>query len=57
MQILKYFKQPKGIIKNSERWKYNIAEVVKSMFYACLIIAITSCTVAMFIYALITPDY
>ena len=57
MKILKYFKQPKGIIKNSERWKYNIAEVIKSMFYSALIIAIASCTVAMFIYALITPDY
>lgn len=56
MQILKYFKKP-NVIKNSERWKYNLAEVIKSMFYSALIIAIASATVAMFLYALLTPDY
>lgn len=56
MSILKYFKKP-TVIKNSERWKYTTAEIIKSMFYSALIIAIGACTVAMFIYALITPDY
>lgn len=51
-----YFKKP-AVIMNKDRWKYNIAEIVKSAFYACLIVAIGACTVAMFIYALITPDY
>ena len=57
MNILKYFKQPKGIIKNNERWKYNLAEIVKSAFYACLIIALGAGMVATFLYALLTPDY
>ena len=53
-----YFKKPtKGIVKNSERWKYNIAEVIKSMFYSALIIAISACVVTAFLYALLTPDY
>lgn len=56
MSIIKYFKKP-TVIMNKDRWKYNLAEVIKSMFYSALIIAIASCTVAMFIYALITPDY
>lgn len=56
MSIRKYFKKP-SVIMNKDKWKYELAEVIKSMFYACLIIAIASCTVAMFIYALITPDY
>lgn len=54
--LIEYFKKP-TVIMNKDRWKYNLADMVKSAFYACLIIAITSCTVAMFIYALITPDY
>lgn len=53
----KYFKQPKGIIKNAERWKYNLAEIVKSMFYSALIIAMSACMVAVFLYALLTPDH
>ena len=57
MKILKYFKQPKGVIKNSERWKYNTAEVIKNMFYAILIIALSAGMVTVFFYALITPDY
>lgn len=56
MNILKYFKKP-AVIMNKDRWKYNLAKVIKSMFYSALIIVIASCTVAMFIYALITPDY
>lgn len=56
MRILKYFKKP-SVIMSKDKWKYNLAEVIKSMFYSVLIIAIASCTVAMFIYALITPDY
>lgn len=51
-----YFKKPNVILKK-DKWKYNLAEVIKSMFYSALIIAIGACTVAMFIYALITPDY
>lgn len=51
-----YFKKP-SVVMNKDRWKYNLAEVIKSMFYTALIIAIASCTVAIFIYALITPDY
>lgn len=57
MNISKYFKQPKGIIKNSECWKYNLAAVIKSMFYSALIIAISACVVTAFLYALLTPDY
>lgn len=57
MNILKYFKQPKGIIKNAERWKYNLAEILKSMFYACLIIALGASVIATFLFALLTPDY
>ena len=53
----KYFKQPKGIIKNAERWKYNLAEILKSMFYACLIIALGASVIATFLFALLTPDY
>lgn len=56
MSVRKYFKKP-SVIMNKDKWKYELVEVIKSMFYACLIIAIASCTVAMFIYALITPDY
>lgn len=51
-----YFKKP-AVIMNKDRWKYNLAEIVKSMFYACLIIVISASTVAMFLYALLTPDY
>ena len=56
MRILKYFKKP-SVIFTKDKWKYIIAEVVKSMFYSALIIAIASATVAMFLYALLTPDY
>lgn len=51
-----YFKKP-AVIMNKDRWKYNLAEIVKSAFYASLIVIIGACTVAMFIYAMITPDY
>ena len=56
MKILKYFRKP-TVIKNSERWKYNIAKILKSMFYACLIIALSAGAVTVFMYALLTPDY
>lgn len=56
MSVLKYFRKP-SVIMSKDKWKYNLAEVIKSMFYSALIIAIGACTVAMFIYALITPDY
>lgn len=51
-----YFKK-QNVVFNKDKWKYNLVEIIKSMFYTALIIAIASCTVAMFIYALITPDY
>ena len=58
MNPCKYFNRPKtGVIFHTDKWKYNMAEMIKSVFYACLIVAIGACTVAMFIYALITPDY
>lgn len=51
-----YFKKP-AVIFNKDRWKYNLVEIIKFAFYASLIMLIGACTVAMFIYALITPDY
>lgn len=51
-----YFKKQNAVF-NKDKWKYDLCEIAKSMFYTALIIAIASCTVAMFIYALITPDY
>lgn len=56
MKILKYFRKP-TVIMNKDRWKYNLAEVIKSMFYSALIIAIGACMVTVFMYALLTPDY
>lgn len=52
-----YFKKPKGVVFKSERWKYNIAEIIKSMLYTCLIIALGASVVATFLFALLTPDY
>lgn len=52
----KYFKK-QNVVFSRDKWKYNLAEIIKSMLYSALIIAIGACTVAMFIYALITPDY
>lgn len=51
-----YFKK-QNVVFNKDKWKYDLCEIAKSMFYTALIIVIASCTVAMFIYALITPDY
>jgi len=56
MSVRKYFKRP-SVIFTKDKWKYNLAEIIKSAFYASLIVIIGACTVAMFIYALITPDY
>ena len=56
MQILKYFKKPNVILKK-DKWKYTTAEILKSMFYSALIIAISACVVTAFLYALLTPDY
>mgnify|MGYP001734480387 FL=1 len=42
---------------NKDRWKYNFAEAIKSMFYACLIIALSAGMVSIFMYALLSPDY
>lgn len=51
-----YFKKP-SVIMNKDKWKYELAEVIKSMFYACLIIALSAGMVSIFMYALLTPDY
>lgn len=56
MKILKYFKKP-TVIMNKDRWKYNLANVIKNMLYACLIIALSAGMVSIFMYALLTPDY
>lgn len=56
MSIRKYFKKP-AVIMNKDRWKYNLADMVKNVFYACLIIALTAGMVSIFMYALLTPDY
>ena len=58
MSIRKYFSRPtSGVIFHNEKWKYELAEIIKSAFYALLIIVISASTVAMFLYALLTPDY
>lgn len=51
-----YFKKP-SVIFTKDRWKYNLAEIIKSMFYTALIIALSACVVTAFLYALLTPDY
>ena len=51
-----YFKKPSVIMKK-DKWKYNLAEIIKSAFYASLIIALSACAVTVFMYALLTPDY
>ena len=56
MNVLKYFKRPAVILKK-DKWKYTTAEILKSMFYSALIIAISACVVTAFLYALLTPDY
>lgn len=58
MSILKYFNRPtNGVIFHKDKWKYDLVEIIKSAFYALLIIVISASTVAMFLYALLTPDY
>ena len=58
MRISKYFNRSKtSVIFHKDKWKYNMAEMIKNVFYALLIVAIGASTVAMFLYALITPDY
>lgn len=56
MRILKYFKRP-NVIFRKDKWKYDLCEIIKSMFYACLIIALSAVAVTVFMYALLTPDY
>lgn len=51
-----YFKK-QNVVFSKDKWKYNIAEIVKSAFYACLIIALSAGVVTVFMYALLTPDY
>lgn len=58
MRISKYFNRPtSGVIFHKDKWKYSTAEMIKNVFYALLIIAIGASTVAMFLYALLKPDY
>lgn len=56
MSIRKYFKKP-AVIMNKDRWKYNLADMIKSAFYATLTVAIGAVTVTMFLYALLSQDY
>lgn len=58
MRISKYFNRPRtGVIFHSDKWKYGFCDIVKSVLYACLIVALSACMVAVFLYALLTPDY
>ena len=51
-----YFKKP-AVIFNRDKWKYELCDIIKSVFYACLIVALIAGMVSMFMYALLTPDY
>ena len=58
MRISKYFNRPRtGVIFHSDKWKYEICDIVKSVFYACLIVALSAGMISIFMYALLTPDY
>lgn len=58
MNILKYFNRSKtSVIFHRDKWKYEICDIIKSVFYACLIVALSAGMVTMFLYALLTPDY
>lgn len=52
----KYFKK-QNVVFNKDKWKYNLANAIKNMLYACLIIALCAGMVSIFMYALLTPDY
>lgn len=52
----KYFKK-QNVVFNKDKWKHDIADIIKSVFYACLIIALSAGAVTVFMYALLTPDY
>lgn len=51
-----YFKK-QNVVFNKNKWKYDLCEIAKSMFYTALIIALSACVVTAFLYALLTPDY
>ena len=51
-----YFRK-QNVVFNKDKWKYDLCEILKSMFYTCLIIALSVCMVTVFVYALLTPDY
>lgn len=51
--MIKYFRKPQGAIKNSEKWKFKLAQAVKS----ALIIALLMVISFLFWYSLLTPDY
>lgn len=51
-----YFKK-QNVVFNKDKWKYDLCEIAKSMFYTALIIALSAGMVSIFMYALLTPDY
>lgn len=51
-----YFKK-QNVVFNKDKWKHDLAEIIKSVFYAYLIIALSAGAVTVFMYALLTPDY
>lgn len=51
-----YFKK-QNVVFNKDKWKHDLCEIAKSMFYTALIIALSACVVTAFLYALLTPDY
>lgn len=51
-----YFKK-QNVVFNKDKWKHDLSEIIKSVFYACLIIALSAGAVTVFMYALLTPDY
>ena len=51
--MIKYFKKPQGVIKNSDKWKFRLAQAVKS----ALIIALLIVASFVFWHSLLTPDY
>lgn len=51
--MIQYFKKPQGAIKNSDKWKFKLAQAVKSAF----IIALLMLASFVFWYSLLTPDY
>ena len=51
--MINYFKKPQGAIKNSDKWKFKLAQAVKS----ALVVALLVTASFIFWYSLLTPDY